>query len=84
MGFVTQKHQETPREKTLKFASNGQEVQFLLHTVFVICSSRMSSVDCNILGLNGGDSVVFVHHISRRLFSFLCYSLTNKCTHYTL
>ena len=36
MGFVMQKHQETPREKTLNFASNGQEVQLLLHTVFLL------------------------------------------------
>jgi hypothetical protein len=36
IGFVTQKHPETPGEKSLNFAANGQEVQFLLHTVFLL------------------------------------------------
>jgi hypothetical protein len=40
MGFATWKHRETPGEKTLNFASNGQAVQFLLHTVLLLLNDQ--------------------------------------------
>ena len=40
MGFATQKRQETSGEKMLNFASNGQEMQFLLHTVLLLLTNQ--------------------------------------------
>jgi hypothetical protein len=44
---------------------------FAAYSSYVIFSSRLSSVDCNILQRNGGDLLACLHHLDRVSFLFL-------------